>query len=58
VIQYEDFSIRIEAKRGERYPVRVLRSPAGEGGDLDELGDFLADLGQTVRGTGLRDAVR
>jgi hypothetical protein len=65
MIEYEDFTIRIESKRGDRYPVRVLRSPAGEGGaefeptfNLDELGDLLADLGQTVRGTGLRDAAR
>jgi hypothetical protein len=65
MIQYEDFSIRIESKRGDLYPVRVLRSPAGEGSagfepafDLDELGDLLAVLGQTVRGTGLRDAAR
>jgi hypothetical protein len=65
MIHYEDFSIRIEPKRGDLYPVRVLRSPAGEGRaefeptfNLDELGDLLAVLGQTVRGAGLRDAAR
>jgi tetratricopeptide (TPR) repeat protein len=65
VITYEDFSLKIEPKRGDHYPVIVLRSPAGEGRssfhlpfDPYEIGDILFDLGQTVRGTGpapLRD---
>jgi outer membrane protein assembly factor BamD (BamD/ComL family) len=63
---YEDFSLKIEPKRGDVYPVIVLRSPAGEGRssfklpfDPDEIGDILFDLGQAVRGGGhspLRDA--
>jgi len=65
MIEYEDFSLKIEPKRGEVYPVNVLQSPAGEGRssftlpfDLDEIGDILFDLGWTVRGSGqtpLRD---
>ena len=65
MIEYEDFSLKIEPKRGEVYPVIVLRSPAGEGRssfklpfDPDEIGDILFDLGRTVRGGGqapLRD---
>ena len=31
MIQYEDFSIKIELQREDVYPVIVLRSPAGEG---------------------------
>ena len=31
MIQYEDFSIKIEPQREGAYPVIVLRSPAGEG---------------------------
>jgi formylglycine-generating enzyme required for sulfatase activity len=59
MIEYEDFSLKIEPKQGEVYPVFVLRSPAGEGRssfrlpfDLDEAGDILFDLGQTVRRSG------
>jgi outer membrane protein assembly factor BamD (BamD/ComL family) len=65
MIEYEDFSLKIEPRRGEVYPVIVLRSPAGEGRssfrlpfEPDEIGDILFELGQTVRGTGrtrLRD---
>ena len=65
MIEYEDFSLKIEPRRGEIYPVIVLRSPAGEGRSLfrlpfdpDEIGDILFDLGRTVRGGGqtpLRD---
>ena len=58
MIQYEDFSLKIEPKRGDLYPVIVLRSPAGEGRshftlpfDPDELGNILADLGEAVRGS-------
>jgi outer membrane protein assembly factor BamD (BamD/ComL family) len=61
MIQYEDFSIKIEPQRDDIYPVIVLRSPAGEGRssfrlpfDPDDLGDLLVDLGQTVRSTGQR----
>jgi formylglycine-generating enzyme required for sulfatase activity len=61
MIQYEDFSIKIEPQRDDVYPVIVLRSPAGEARssfhlpfDPDDLGDLLVDLGQTVRGTGQR----
>jgi hypothetical protein len=57
MIQYEDFSLKIEPKHGEVYPVIVLSSPAGEGRstfqlpfDLDELGSVLFELGRTVRG--------
>jgi outer membrane protein assembly factor BamD (BamD/ComL family) len=59
MMEYEDFSLKIEPRRGEAYPVIVLRSPAGEGRssfrlpfDPDEIGDILFDLGQTVRGSG------
>lgn len=58
IIEYEDFSLKIEPKRGEVYPVIVLRSPAGEGRSSltlpfhpDEIGDILFDLGRTVRGS-------
>jgi hypothetical protein len=58
MIEYEDFSIKIEPLRGDIYPVIVLRSPAGEGRssfrlpfDPDEIGDMLFDLGQSVRGS-------
>ena len=57
MIDYEDFSVKIEPMRGDTYPVIVLRSPAGEGRsafrlpfDPDSLGDLLVDLGQSVRG--------
>ncbi len=56
MIQYEDFSLKIEPRRGDLYPVIVLRSPAGEGRsqfklpfDPDELGNILVDLGEAVR---------
>ena len=58
MIHYEDFSLKIEPRRGDLYPVIVLRSPAGEGRsqfrlpfDPDELGDLLAGLGEAVRGS-------
>jgi len=58
LIAYVDFSLKIEPKRGEDYPVIVLRSPAGEGRsyfclplDPDRLGSVLIDLGRTVRGS-------
>jgi Tol biopolymer transport system component/outer membrane protein assembly factor BamD (BamD/ComL family) len=61
MIQYEDFSIKIEPQREGVYPVIVLRSPAGEGRasfrlpfELDDLGDLLVDLGRTVRGSSQR----
>jgi hypothetical protein len=57
LIEYEDFSVKIEPLRGDTYPVIVLRSPAGEGRsalrlpfDPDSLGDILFDLGESVRG--------
>jgi hypothetical protein len=59
MIEYQDFSLRIEPERGEVYPVSVLRSPAGEGRSTfrlpfapDEIGPTLSDLGQMVRGSG------
>ena len=65
MIEYQDFSLKIEPKRGESYPIIVLRSPAGEGSsafrlpfDPAKIGDLLFDLQQTVRGSGqvpLRD---
>jgi len=58
MIHYEDFSLKIEPRRGDLYPVIVLRSPAGEGRsefrlpfDPDELGNLLVDLGEAVRGS-------
>jgi CHAT domain-containing protein len=61
MIQYEDFSIKIEPQREDSYPVIVLRSPAGEDRssfrlhfDPDDLGDLLVDLGQTVRNSSQR----
>jgi hypothetical protein len=57
-MEYEDFSLRIEPKRGDVYPVSVLRSPAGETHssfslpfNADQIGDLLLHLGQTVRGS-------
>ncbi len=57
MIVYEDFSVKIEPKRGDVYPVIVLRSPAGEGRstfrlpfDPAELGTLLVGLGDSVRG--------
>jgi hypothetical protein len=59
MIQYEDFSLKIEPKRGDVCPVIVLRSPASEGRSkfelpftTDELGDILSDPGQTPRTSG------
>jgi hypothetical protein len=56
-VDYEDFSIKIEPRRGDVYPVIVLRSPAGEGRsefslpfDPARLGSLLSDMGETVRG--------
>jgi hypothetical protein len=58
MVEYEDFSIKIEPQREDVYPVIVLRSPAGEARssfhlpfDPDDIGDILVDLGQTVRGS-------
>ena len=58
MIHYEDFSLKIEPRRGDLYPVIVLRSPAGEGRSQfslpfspDEVGDILVDLGDAVRGS-------
>lgn len=57
MIEYEDFSIKIEPRRGDTYPVIVLESPAGEGRsefvlpyDPDEIGEVLYRLGETLRG--------
>jgi tetratricopeptide (TPR) repeat protein len=57
-MEYEDFSLRIEPKRGDVYPVSVLRSPAGEARssfrlpfDPEQIGDLLLALGDTVRGS-------
>ena len=59
MIAYEDFSLKVEPKRGDVYPVIVLQSPAGEGRSSfslpfnpDEIGDILFDLGLTVRSSG------
>jgi outer membrane protein assembly factor BamD (BamD/ComL family) len=68
MIEYEDFSLKIEPKRGDTYPVMVLQSPAGEGRsefrlpyDPDQIGEVLCELGEAVRGgssSPLREAVR
>ncbi len=57
MIEYEDFSLKIEPRRGDTYPVIVLESPAGEGRsefvlpyDPDEIGEVLYRLGETLRG--------
>ena len=59
MIEYEDFSLKIEPKQGDAYPVIVLHSPAGEGRSSltlpfqpEEIGDILFDMGGTVRGSG------
>jgi outer membrane protein assembly factor BamD (BamD/ComL family) len=59
MIEYEDFSVKIEPRRGDTYPVIVLHSPAGEGRselrlpfDLDRFGDVLTGLSEAVRGGG------
>jgi len=59
-IEYEDFSIKIEPKQGDAYPVLVLSSPAGEGRssfvlpfEPSALGDMLVGLGRAVRGSAL-----
>jgi Tol biopolymer transport system component/outer membrane protein assembly factor BamD (BamD/ComL family) len=64
MIEYQDFSLKIEPKRGDVYPVIVLRSPAGEGRssfqlpfEPDEVGNILLDLSQAVRSGG-RSPVR
>jgi hypothetical protein len=53
---YEDFSIKIEPKREEGYPVVVLQSRAGEGRssftlpfEPEEISDVLLELGQAVK---------
>ena len=66
MIQYEDFSIKIEPRQWDVYPVIVLRSPAGEGRasfrlpfDPEIVGDVLVEMGELVRGPvkpGLRQA--
>ena len=57
-MNYRDFEIRIEPKRGDYYPVNVLDSPAGQGrGEFrlpfspEERGDLLTKLGRSVRST-------
>jgi hypothetical protein len=57
MIEYEDFSLKIEPRRGDIYPVIVLESPAGEGRsefvlpyDPDEIGQVLYELGEALRG--------
>jgi tetratricopeptide (TPR) repeat protein len=57
MIEYEDFSLKIEPRRGDTYPVIVLESPAGEGRsefvlpyEPDEIGEVLYRLGETLRG--------
>ena len=59
MLTYEDFSIKIEPRRGTEYPVIVLRSPAGEGRsvfqlpfDPSRLDAVLLDLGHAVRRSG------
>ena len=47
MIQYADFSLKIEPRRGDVYPVIVLRSPAGE--DRFQFVLLLADGGQAER---------
>ncbi|HSR32677.1 MAG TPA: CHAT domain-containing protein, partial [Anaerolineae bacterium] len=56
MIEYEDFSLKIEPRRGDIYPVIVLQSPAGEGRsefrlpyDANQIGEVLADLADVVR---------
>ncbi len=56
MIEYEDFSVKIEPRQDDVYPVIVLDSPAGQGRGAfklpfrpEELGPLLADLGHTVR---------
>lgn len=56
MIQYRDFSLKIEPKRGDIYPVIVLGSPAGEARAAlhlpfapAEIGDLLFQMEQTVR---------
>ena len=68
MIEYEDFSLKIEPKRGDAYPVIVLQSPAGEGRsefrlpyDSEQIGAVLSELGESVRGgssSPLREAMR
>ncbi len=55
-MEYEDFSIKIEPRQGDAYPVIVLRSPAGEGRsqftppfDPARLAEQAATLDQEVR---------
>lgn len=57
MIEYHDFSVKIEPKQDDTYPVIILDSPAGQGrGDFklpfrpEELGHLLVELGRTVRG--------
>jgi hypothetical protein len=57
MIEYEDFSLKIEPRRGDVYPVIVLQSPAGEGRsefrlpyEPDQIGEVLFSLGEAVRG--------
>ena len=51
MIQYEDFSIKIEPQREDVYPVIVLRSPAGEGRSSFHLPFDPDDLGGMLRTT-------
>jgi outer membrane protein assembly factor BamD (BamD/ComL family) len=56
MIEYEDFSLKIEPRRGDSYPVIVLQSPAGEGRSEfrlpfhpGQIGQVLSELGESVR---------
>ncbi|MGD9315702.1 MAG: CHAT domain-containing protein [Anaerolineae bacterium] len=57
MIEYEDFSLKIEPRRDGVYPVIVLQSPAGEGRsefrlpyEPDRIGEVLFSLAGAVRG--------
>jgi formylglycine-generating enzyme required for sulfatase activity len=56
MMEYEDFSLKIEAKRGEVYPVSVLHSPAGEAHASFQL-PFAPDKFKDLR-FGMGDEVR
>ena len=60
MIEYEDFSIKIEPRRADTYPVIVLRSPAGEAHaefrlpfDPDHITELRVGLSEAVRGSRL-----
>jgi len=54
ILEYEDFSLKIEPRRGEVYPVSVLRSPAGETRSSFQLPFDPAEIGQTFLDRSLR----